>query len=121
MKNPLAAIRKARLAHLIVTQFSGSQADFAEAVDKKPAYVSFLLNDRKTMGEALARQMEKRLKLPPFWFDQPLGDDAKAPLSAGQLEVREAVAKYLVRVPDGIAHHIAKLIISSAQATDDPK
>lgn len=43
---------------------------FAERIGENPRYLSHVINDRRNIGEELARSMERALHLPEFWMDQ---------------------------------------------------
>jgi hypothetical protein len=44
---------------------------FAERVELSDRYLSHVKHKRKNIGAAIARQIEKRLKLPHGWMDNP--------------------------------------------------
>lgn len=44
---------------------------FAERVELSDRYLSHVKHQRKNIGPAIARQIEKRLKLPHGWMDNP--------------------------------------------------
>jgi len=46
---------------------------FAERLELSDRYLSHVKNNRKNIGAAIARQVEKRLKLPHGWMDVPHG------------------------------------------------
>lgn len=62
-------VRKQRLAQLITDRFEGSQKDFADAVEKAPAQIAHYLRGNRNLGEAVAREIEKKLDLSPGWLD----------------------------------------------------
>ena len=103
-------VRKQRLAQLITERFEGSQKDFAEAVEKAPAQIAHYLRGNRNLGEAVAREIEKKLALSPGWLDgiehQPgaqLTSDVvalqrKISTLEKQLEESRAVISQLVRI-----------------------
>lgn len=103
-------VRKQRLAQLITERFEGSQKDFADAVEKAPAQIAHYLRGNRNLGEAVAREIEKKLDLSPGWLDgieqQPgaqLTSDVvalqrKISTLEKQLEESRAVISQLVRI-----------------------
>jgi hypothetical protein len=73
-------IYRARLALLVETKGNGRQSILSKMIDKSPAQVSQWINaskDAKTqrprsMDRATARHIERALKLPDGWMDQPV-------------------------------------------------
>ncbi len=69
----LAEIRRQRLREIIDTRFNGVAAHFAAAIGREPSYVSRALTDnakhRKNIGEDLAREIERALRLPAGYLD----------------------------------------------------
>lgn len=51
---------------------------FAEAAGLVPAHVSQLKNRVRAMGDEIARRIERKLRLPHGWMDQPHGDGSSA-------------------------------------------
>lgn len=54
---------------------------FADAAGLVPAHVSQLKNRVRAMGDEIARRIEKKLRLPHGWMDQP-HDDGASPAAA---------------------------------------
>ena len=76
-------IRRTNLALLLQSRFEGNKSSLGRAVDRQAGYVAGMLPDAKTprsFGEANARDFERRLGLPPGWFDilhdQPTNADS---------------------------------------------
>lgn len=44
---------------------------FAEHLELSDRYLSHIKNNRKNIGAAIARQIEKRMRLPHGWMDVP--------------------------------------------------
>ena len=66
MRNVKAEIRRRRLAQLV----GDNQAAFAARIERTAPFVNSLLKDqRKSFGEKLARDLEKRLGLGVGWLD----------------------------------------------------
>lgn len=67
--NPaLRAIRLSNLKKLVVA--TGSQAEFARKIDRRPQNISDFLAQRKFIGDAFARHIEKSLGLAPGTLDR---------------------------------------------------
>lgn len=84
-------IREERLRLLMAERFNNRQVQLAAAVDRKPDYISRILAGKKRLGEELAREMEKQLKLPDRWLDQALKGSPGVP--------KGSVAEYIVVAP----------------------
>lgn len=76
--------RRQRLLHLLAERFPGrgGRSALATRIERQPGYLSRCLNGQKRIGEALARDVEMRLHLPPFWLDGIHVDEG--PLSSQQ-------------------------------------
>jgi transcriptional regulator with XRE-family HTH domain len=61
--------RKKLLQQLIEERFGGTQAKFARAIGRSEAQVNQWLTGYRNIGEAGARLIEKKLKLPQWWMD----------------------------------------------------
>lgn len=48
----------------------GRQRQLAEVVGCDPTYISRLINGYKQLGEGLAREFERKLGKPRYWFDR---------------------------------------------------
>lgn len=59
-----------RLTKLIADKFGGNQAAFARAIGRAPSQVWQYLSGHRALGEAMARHIETRLRLPRGWLDQ---------------------------------------------------
>lgn len=70
----IRSVRRKRLHKLMDERFNNDQRSFADAIDRAPNYVSRMLSGKKGFGEELARAIEKKLGLPPCWFDQAESD-----------------------------------------------
>lgn len=74
--------RRHNLRDLVVTRFNSRIAGLAEAIDRAPSYMSRCLTgkpeNRKRIGEDLARDIESRLGLGQLWLDQPNAKTAPA-------------------------------------------
>lgn len=68
----IKAIRLANLRRLLREQFADNQTDLGLATGRKQQYFSDVLTPerKKSFGEKVCRAIEKRLDLPPLWFDQ---------------------------------------------------
>lgn len=81
-------IRRANLAALITTRFSGNQSALATAIDRQASYVSRCLaesgKNQKPIGEKFARHVESCLGLPHGWLDT--AHEAAAPSQEAALE-----------------------------------
>ncbi|AQZ96648.1 helix-turn-helix transcriptional regulator [Halopseudomonas phragmitis] len=71
-------IRRANLAAIIETKFSGKQSAFAAAVERQASYINRCLlppenKHSKPIGEKIARHIEKALNLSPLALDSPIG------------------------------------------------
>lgn len=63
----IQAIRRARLREVIG---AGSIVEFAKRVGKSPTQLSDMLGERKSFGEKVARDIEKRARLPTGSLDE---------------------------------------------------
>lgn len=91
--------RQARLRELIRTRYDGKQTRFAEAIDRSQNYVSRMLTtgeNRKNIGEELAREIERILRLTDGWLDtdgtKPPGKVAEKVKLYGMEITQEGVA-----------------------------
>lgn len=75
--------RRHNLRDLVIARFNSRIAGLAEAIDRAPSYMSRCLTgkpeNRKRIGEDLARDIESRLGLGPLWLDRPHPKTASAP------------------------------------------
>lgn len=80
--------RLERSLELLKERFHGRRVDFAHAIGREPNYVSRMLSrgpNRKRIGEAMAREIERALHLPLHWLDgQP--DEAQTPAPSSLVE-----------------------------------
>jgi hypothetical protein len=83
-------LRVQKLRTLIRTRFNGLQRNLAEAIERQPDYISRCLSGKKRVGEDLARDIERLLKLPPFWLDRPPSPDDDD-IAAGRLQIITSV------------------------------
>ena len=99
-----ANIRREVLRNLIATAYEKPQR-FADAVSKPASQINDMLADppRKTFGDKIARQFEKKLGLPTFFFE----DAANAKLTELQISVGSALpasspegARYMPQLTD---------------------
>lgn len=67
-------MRRRKLRQLI--QQHGSQRLLASASGMDPSHISQIMTSKRNMGEKLAREVEKSLRLTPGWFDD--GADSQA-------------------------------------------
>ena len=65
----IAEIRARRLRQLIDEKFKGNQAEMARRAGKSPSAIWQYLNGLREMGEVFARDVERKLRLPPYWLD----------------------------------------------------
>lgn len=56
---------------LIRDRFGSNQARFARAIKRSPNLVWQYLNGHRVMGEKFARHIERTLRLPKGWLDEP--------------------------------------------------
>lgn len=61
--------REEKVRQLIAESFNGNQANFARAISKSAAQVNQWLNGYRSIGDAVALQIEKALNLPIGWLD----------------------------------------------------
>lgn len=90
-RDELARARQRRLRELLQTRFDGNQAELARAIDKKDAYVSFMLTDfslihHKKIGEQMAWHIESKLGLPKGWLDGDEKPKARGVISIGETD-----------------------------------
>lgn len=65
----LKDIRRAALKSYIERQFDDVARQFALAVEKPESQINDMLAGRKSFGEKVARDMARKLGLPPDYFD----------------------------------------------------
>lgn len=68
----ISSIRRARLQTLLDTQFNGVKTALSAALSRSPSYVWGLLEtgpNQKTIGEKLARHIERCTGKPEYWLD----------------------------------------------------
>lgn len=94
---------------LIKDRFEGKQADFARAIGRSPAVVWQWLNGHRNIGEKVARDIERKLRMTEGELDgrvehgnsestiTPLGSQSSG---AGKVE-RQAASAYEARTPGG--------------------
>ena len=65
-------IRRAALRRLIADRYAGITNNFATEVDKPASQINDMLATppRKSFGEKIARQFEKKIGLPRFFFER---------------------------------------------------
>lgn len=107
--------REELLAKLIADRFGGNQAELARAIGRAPTQIWQYLNGRRELGEAMARHIETRLRLPRGWFDHgvelPVLAHASAAATAlaprAKARIVSAAAdqngQYLNREPDEVS------------------
>ena len=71
-QDPLFGLREKNVSRLIGTRFDGRQAEFARAIGRAPAQVNQWLRQRRNIGEAAARHIERELGLNPFDLDRDM-------------------------------------------------
>lgn len=71
----MPALRLAKLQKLRDMTFGGSAAQLAKAVNRSGSQISQWFTGVRTITEDSARRIEKSLKLPAGWMDQPLDDE----------------------------------------------
>lgn len=73
IQHPVFEIRRENLRELIDSRFEGNRSAFARAANKNVNLINLALTTnldlRRTIGEKLARDMEKALSLPEGWLD----------------------------------------------------
>lgn len=69
-ENFMQLFRKFREQHPKLPQ-RGMLKMFAERVELSDRYLSHIKTGRKNIGASIARQIEKRLRLPVGWMDNP--------------------------------------------------
>lgn len=83
-------IRRENLRAIVKSRFNGKITGLAEAVDRAHSYISRCLTNnethRKNIGEEFARDIEKRLKLPPLALDAWGEKDSQASNVAKMLQ-----------------------------------
>ncbi|WP_141111351.1 hypothetical protein [Chromobacterium haemolyticum] len=65
----ISDIRRQNLIRLIEERFDNNQTVFAGKTGKKQSQISDMVRGTKSFGEKIARDLEHRLSLPPFWLD----------------------------------------------------
>tara|TARA_R110000751_G_scaffold78736_1_gene158864 strand:+ start:7246 stop:7911 length:666 start_codon:yes stop_codon:yes gene_type:complete len=78
--------RRANLALLLEKKHNGNKTALGREVGRQGGYVGSMLpnaNNQRAFGEAIARDFEKKLRLPSGWFDTP--HDAVMPSSEFEL------------------------------------
>lgn len=80
----LAGTRAKRTADLIQKEFQGVRASFARKIEVAETQVArwFMAKDnkhRRNIGEKMARHIEDRCGLAPYWLDSETGDIVAAP------------------------------------------
>ncbi|AOZ48811.1 helix-turn-helix domain-containing protein [Chromobacterium vaccinii] len=71
-------VRKEKLFSLVARR--GATAELASKLGIKPNYLSQVKNDKKRVGELLARKIEAAVGKPRGWMDFPGGGDADVPV-----------------------------------------
>lgn len=97
-------IREERLRLLMTERFNNRQVQLAAAIDRKPDYISRILAGKKHLGEELAREIEKKLKLPERWLDQPVKGSPGVPGTAKDSAEYIVVAPYAGAGAKSMAH-----------------
>lgn len=96
------AHRKARLRHLIDTDFGGSQAELAKAAQASKSRVSQMAGEKEPFGEEAARRLAYALGLTEDWFstEQPTPKEgAHAQGITQPLIVSERLPSYSTTIP----------------------
>lgn len=78
-QDTLSITRKNNLVRLIESRYGGSQAEFARAIDRAPAQISQWITERRNIGEAAARHIERQLDLAPFVLDSDITGHRQVP------------------------------------------
>ncbi|WP_161523695.1 hypothetical protein [Chromobacterium haemolyticum] len=65
----ISDIRRQNLTRLIEERFDNNQTDFAAKTGRRQSQISDMVRGVKSFGEKVARDLEHRLDLPPFWLD----------------------------------------------------
>lgn len=65
----ISDIRRQNLIRLIEERFDNNQTVFAGKTGKRQSQISDMVRGTKSFGEKVARDLEHRLDLPPFWLD----------------------------------------------------
>ena len=81
-------IRRERL-RLLLAEAAGKQVVLAKRIKKAPAQISQWINSTRTLTEDTAREIEKEVRKPPGWMDQPI----TASESTGSYQTRALLAK----------------------------
>lgn len=126
-------IRRANLAALITTRFSGNQSALATAIDRQASYVSRCLaesgKNQKPIGEKFARHVESCLGLPHGWLDTA-HEAASGPSQEAALEPGSTLSRPFKRTkivgtaqlgPDGYWDALAAMDGWLDVPTNDPE
>lgn len=62
-------IRRQRLRELLSERFADNASDLARAVKKQQSYISELLKGKRSFGERVARDIERKVGVTPGWLD----------------------------------------------------
>lgn len=90
-------------------RFNGVTSQLAHALDRAPGYFSRVFRREKGIGEALCREIERKLHLPHLWLDG-LADDETPPEASRNL----IDADLLYRCEQVVDHYIAASPLRSA-------
>lgn len=109
MANDLRKIRQERLNELLRTQYKAT--DLARLVGVVDNYISRAKTGKKGIGEESAREWERKLGLPAYWFDQPSQGDLGISPQIGQKSNYPIAAKNdaVVQSVDGMPTEPAEI------------
>lgn len=92
--------RKSNVIRIVAGQFGGNQAAFARAIERAPAQVQQWVKLHRNIGEASARNIERKLGLSAFDLDRDLTGSLQEPESpvSGPKNRLELALKDLARI-----------------------
>lgn len=96
--NPFHSVRIARLRDYLREHIPGQVvAEFARRVERPSTQLHDMLKGERAFGEKLARDFEKRLRLPTYWFDVSYMPEAETMALAENLDRLPPARRELVR------------------------
>lgn len=69
----ISRIRRERLQQLVDSRFDGGRSEAARGLGLAPQTITDVLNERRNIGEVLARRIEVAAGLAPGWLDKSTG------------------------------------------------
>jgi transcriptional regulator with XRE-family HTH domain len=121
----IADTRKSNL-RLVIARHSkkGTTAKFARDIEYDPSQLSQILTGQRNMGETLAREIEKRAKLPKGYLDNEHPDDTIAlanELAAAHGEEAQAVLQRYISADPVLKNAVLRLLeVPQKNETEQP-